>query len=385
MTDRAAAFDPQRLDILLHNSLGAVFSAASVYVLRDGSPLYATAFGTCDPEGRFDRPPAVSADTLFDLASLSKLFTTTALLRLITLGAATLDTPLVSILPECAGMRPIRPYPHPLNTGEWVAVVPPTDEQIDMRRLTLRQLLTHSSGLPAWLNLRALPDNAIRWQTCFTTALAYPPGTQVIYSDIGFILLGEVVRRLASADSLATAMQRLVIDPLGLHVHYRPAPADPQAPIAVAPTEWCQWRQRRITGEVHDENAASFGGVSGHAGLFGTARDVARLGQYYLDPLPEVPLIDPDLVRLATTAHIEDRSLGWMIRSTELSSSGAYFSAASFGHTGFTGTSLWIDPVRRLVCVLLTNAVFYGREKMAILKFRRDFHDTLIESLEGGH
>jgi CubicO group peptidase (beta-lactamase class C family) len=370
----------QRLDAFLETGVGTIYSAVSAHVLRDAVPIFTAAFGTGDPDGRLDQPPAVTPDTFFDLASLSKLFTTTALFRLIDAGRVTLDTPLAAVLPEFSGMRPIRPYPNPLNTGEWVEVVPPTDVQIDTSTITLRQLLSHSSGLPAWLNLRTLPDNTARLHACFTTPFAYPPGTQVVYSDIGFILLGEVVKRLSATDSLATAMRELVLQPLGLSVHYRRAPADLSDQIALAPTEFCQWRQRRIVGEVHDENAASFGGVSGHAGLFGTARDVAALGQVYLDK--GTGFISPELVREATQVQIADRGLGWMLRTAELSSSGQYFSPGSYGHTGFTGTSLWIDPKRRIVCALLTNAVFYGRDKMAILKFRRNFHDRLIETLE---
>jgi len=372
--------DTQRINTFLAHGLGSIYSAVSVHVLRDNMPIFSAAFGTGDPDGRFEQTSAVNADTFFDLASLTKLFTTTALFRLIDAGHATLDTPLVTVLPEFDGVRPIRPYPHPLNTGEWVEVVPPTELKINASMITLRQLLSHSSGLPAWLNLRYLPDNVARLQACFTTPFAYPPGTRVVYSDIGYILLGEVVTRLSGKDSLATAIQTLVLHPLGMTVHYRHAPADLSVQVAVAPTEFCQWRQRRIVGEVHDENAASFGGISGHAGLFGTARDVAALGQVYLDH--GSGFISPELVQEATRMQIEDRGLGWMLRSAELSSSGQYFSPGSYGHTGFTGTSLWIDPERRIVCALLTNAVFYGRDRMAILKFRRDFHDMLIETFD---
>ena len=380
MTEKNVLNSPERLNNLLASGVGSIYSAVTAHVLSDNKPIFVAAMGTVDPDGRLDQPPMVSADTFFDLASLTKLFTTTALFRLIDAGMVKLDSPLVEILPEFSGVRPIRPYPHPLNPGEWVEVVPTTDFKIDTSTTIIRQLLTHSSGLPAWLNLRYLPNNEARLEVCFATPFAYPPDSQVIYSDIGYILLGEVVRRLSGLASLVEAMQMLVLQPLNMTAHYRRAPADLSDHVVIAPTEFCQWRQRRIVGEVHDENAASFGGSSGHAGLFGTAKDVARLGQLYLDHGGS--FISPDLAREATTVHIADRGLGWMMRTAELSSSGQYFSPGSFGHTGFTGTSLWVDPVRGLVCALLTNAVFYGRDKMAIMQFRRDVHDTLIESLD---
>ncbi|MHB8629494.1 MAG: serine hydrolase domain-containing protein [Aggregatilineales bacterium] len=372
--------DWQALAALLQDGIGKLYTAASAQVQQHGSLIYKGAFGTLDLEGRLNQGEPATPETFFDLASLTKLFTVTAFFRLIDAGRVTLDTPVVTVLPEFAGQRPIRSYPHPLNTGEWVAVVPPTDTLIDAGMVTFRHLLTHSSGLPAWLNLRNEADNIARLQLCFTTPFAYPPGTQAIYSDIGLILLGEAIARL-NGTSLAETVQTLVLSPLNSKAHYRPAPADPNASQAhIAPTEWCTWRQRRIVGEVHDENAASFGGVAGHAGLFGRAADVAALAQVYLDGGGE--LISPGLVREAIRLQIGDRGLGWMLRSPETSSSGRFFSPNSYGHTGFTGTSVWVDPERSLVCVLLTNRVFYGRDADGIIAFRRAFHNTVIETLE---
>lgn len=380
--------DWQALNTLLRGGVGTVYTAVSVQVWQRGVRIYEGAFGTLDPDGRFDQGEPTTPQTFFDLASLTKLFTVTAFFRLIHTATSegcidarpiTLDTPIVAVLPEFAGQRPIRPYPHPLNTGEWVEVVPPTDVLVDSKTITFRQLLTHSSGLPAWLNLRHESDNAARLRMCFTTPFAYPPDTQVVYSDIGLILLGEALARLMGMP-LAETVQTLVLTPLGSTAHYRPAPADPKvSQTHVAPTEFCNWRKRRIIGEVHDENAASFGGVAGHAGLFGTAADVASLAQIYLDG--GAGLITPDLVRDATRLHIGDRGLGWMMRSPEGSSSGRYFSPTSYGHTGFTGTSVWVDPERQLVCVLLTNRVFFGRNADPIISFRRTFHDAVIETL----
>lgn len=375
------------LNELLSSAIGSVYSAAAVEVRQGGQVMYVREFGRLDPEGSPDQGTPTTRATLFDLASLTKLFTTTAFFKLVEAGHVKIDTPLIDVLPEFNGLRSIRPYPYPLNTGEQVAIVPPTDDQFDASTVSFRHLLTHSSGLPAWLNLRDAPDKASRLAMCLDTPFAYPPGTRVVYSDVGFILLGLALERLMGAP-LDEVMRTQVIGPLDLDARYGVIVEN------VAPTEFCQWRQRRVIGEVHDENSAALGGVAGHAGLFGTARDVAILGQVYLDSAAEVAsaeivrrpaFIDPPIAQEATHRQIEDRGLGWMLRSLSgPTSSGHYFSANSYGHTGFVGTSLWVDPARELVCTLLTNNVFYGRDKDAIIKFRPLFHDTVIEALERG-
>jgi CubicO group peptidase (beta-lactamase class C family) len=285
-----------------------------------------------------------------------------------------LDTPLGAILPDFNGPRPIRPYPNPLNTAELVSVVPPTDAVVDAGAVTFEDLLTHSSGLPAWLNLRTKATEAERISFCLTTPFAYPTRSQVVYSDIGYILLGKAIEEMTH-QSLDVALDDLVLRPLGLHVRYGPITGN------VAPTEFDPWRGRRIVGEVHDENAASLHGVAGHAGLFGICTDVAALGEIYLKH--GAGFISQALADNATHLHIGDRGLGWMMRTPEGSPSGRYFSAGSFGHTGFVGTSLWVDPQRELICALLTNNVYFGRDRRAIVDFRRRFHDGVIEALEG--
>lgn len=366
------------LDELLHSSLGTVFTAASVEVRQRGSVIYQKTVGSLDPEGKLggDVPP-VRRDTLFDFASLTKLFTTAAFFRLVDAGHVSVDTPVIDVLPAFAGSRPIRPYPDPLKPGAVVEVVPPTETRVDASAITFRHLLTHSSGLPAWINLRDTDDIPGRLAMCLTTPFAYPTGTRVVYSDVGYILIGEAIAKLTDSP-LDSAMKRLVIKPLELSLHYSPIP-DPVG--KVPPTEFCQWRQRRIVGEVHDENSATLNGVAGHAGLFGTASDVATLAQVFL--ADGGGFITPRLARESVRRQIEDRGLGWMLRSPQGSSSGSLFSENSYGHTGFVGNSVWVDPARQLICVVLTNRVFFGRNPDAIIKFRPKFHDALINALEG--
>ncbi len=361
-------------------SAGWVYTAASVYIRQHDATLYRSAVGSLDPDGKLDANcPQTRSDTLFDFASLTKLYTTTAFFRLVDAGRVRLDDPVKTVLPAFDGPRPIRAYDNPLKLDEQIAVVPPTDETVDAGTVTFEHLLTHSSGLPAWINLRKAETESARLEMCVSTPFAYPTGTRVVYSDVGFILLGMTIERLTDKP-LDQAMKSLVIKPLELTARFGPITTS-----NVAPTEFCAWRQRRLVGEVDDENSATLHGVAGHAGLFGTATDLAMLGQVYLNK--GGGFISPRLAENATRAHIEDRGLGWMIRTPEGSSSGSHFSAGSFGHTGFVGTSLWVDPQRELVCALLTNNVFFGRDQHHrddLVRFRPLFHDTLIAALESG-
>jgi CubicO group peptidase (beta-lactamase class C family) len=178
-----------------------------------------------------------------------------------------------------------------------------------------------------------------------------------------------------------------VLQPLGLtYTTHNPlahgVPSD-----EIVPTERCAWRKRRCIGEVHDENAASLGGVAGHAGLFSTAWEVAVLGQMYLNGgcYGGTRILSAELVEQMTNtqANWQDnpRGLGWMLRSQNGSSSGKWFSPSSYGHTGYTGTSLWIDPERALIVVLLTNRVYGGRDPTGIARLRPLLHDAIIEAL----
>jgi CubicO group peptidase (beta-lactamase class C family) len=201
------------------------------------------------------------------------------------------------------------------------------------------------------------------------------------------MLLGEAVSRLFDwPGDLAETLREHLFEPLDLdmmafnplHLGYEQT--------AIVPTEDDPtWRKRRCWGEVHDENACGVGGVAGHAGLFGTARDVAALGQAWLERDPRLK-IAPDLMQAATQPHEETegmrRGLGWMIKAREDSSAGDLFNVDSYGHTGFTGTSLWIDPQRELVVACLTNRVYPGREREGIHPFRRVLHDLIVKAVD---
>lgn len=363
----------EALDRLLRQSLGTIYTAAQVEVRYRNAVLYRAEFGTLDGEGRAGAP--VTRHTRFDYASLTKLFTTLAFFRLVEAGRVQLNQPVCSVLPAFGGARAIRPYPDPLKVGVYVQVVPPTDQTVDAARVTFYHLLTHSSGLPAWLDLRAAPDLEARRAVCLQTPFSAPIGERVLYSDIGYILLGMAIEALTDRP-LREAMQRLVLRPLELSALYSPI----EPPDSVPPTELCAWRGKRVQGEVHDENAATLGGAAGHAGLFGTASDMALIGQLYLDE--GGGFISARLAREAVRPQVGDRGLGWQLRSADPDSSVYALSPRSYGHTGFVGNSLWIDPERQLVAAVLTNNIFFGRQDRQIFSFRRRFHDLLIKALE---
>jgi len=249
------------------------------------------------------------------------------------------------------------------------------------REVTLRMLLAHSSGLPAYekLFLRA-PTREQLLAAAFTTPLTADPGTRAEYSDIGFIVLGVALERLAD-ESLDRFCQREVFGPLGMsHAAFNPPPA---WRAAIPPTaDDRTFRKRIIQGEVQDENASVLGGVAGHAGLFASAQDLAVFGNVMSlggSPIVSAPTLQTFTRREASPAGTS-RALGWDTPSS-LSQSGKYFSAASFGHLGYTGTSLWIDPERCLSVTLLTNRTWPDCANQAIKELRPRFHDAILEAI----
>ncbi len=314
-----------------------VLPGGVVLVRHRGQQIVLAAYGLSYKHDSLGAPAAspipAATDTLYDLASLTKLFTTTAVMRLVEQDKLALDEPVARWLPDFAA-------------GGKDAV-------------TLRHLLTHTSGLPAYLELWKLEVTpAARLQRVLSTPVLASPGTVFRYSDLGLIALGHVVEVIAGA-SLDRVIHDMVSAPLRLdHTMYRP-PADLKPRIA--PTEYEDAVGRgMVWGEVHDENAWSLGGVAGHAGIFGTAADLGRFAQLYLDGgvFDGVRLLRPDTVADMTRNQIGDlewRGLGWELNADYYM--GHLASPLTYGHTGFTGTSLVIDPERQLIVVLLTNRV----------------------------
>jgi len=313
--------------------------------------------------GRFTYDPAsteVTTSNIFDLASLTKVLATTAMAMILyERGLLDLEAPVTAIVPEFANGEPRR------------------------RDVTVRMLLAHSSGLPAYekLFLRAQTREA-PLRAAFATPLAAAPGTRAAYSDIGFIILGVALASLAD-ESLDAFCQREVFGPLGMaHTTFNPARA---LKDSIPPTaDDRSFRHRIIQGEVQDENASVLGGVAGHAGLFSTAEDLAIFAHALLNgghPILRSSTVTVELFsRRESVPEGTSRALGWDTPSAH-SQSGKHFSSRSFGHLGYTGTSLWIDPDRQLSITLLTNRTWPDCQNQAIKQVRPAFHDAVIESL----
>jgi CubicO group peptidase (beta-lactamase class C family) len=357
---------------ILHEAINQkAFAAASVAVTHSGSLVALKALGSFTSEAgapsssrslREGGQDAVHPTTLFDLASLTKaVATATIAMLLYERGLLDLEAPVSAIVPEFT-----------------------TDAARDPRRqeVTLRMLLAHSSGLPAhekfFLKAR---NRAELLEAAFTTPLAVDPATRTEYSDIGFIILGTALERLAD-ESLDRFSQREIFAPLAMtHTTFNP-PLEIRAKIP--PTADDQtFRRRIIQGEVQDENASVLGGVAPHAGLFSTAEDLAKFAQAMLNH--GSPILRPETVALFTRRESAppgtSRALGWDTPSAP-SQSGKYFSPQSFGHLGYTGTSLWIDPARQLSITLLTNRTWPDSSNQAIKQIRPKFHDAIIEALK---
>ncbi|MCL4831621.1 MAG: beta-lactamase family protein [Caldilineaceae bacterium] len=378
---------------VLQEAVPACAPALVCRVEQAGVCLYEGAFGWLDPE-KHSRP--VQVDSPFDLASVTKLFTATAFLRLVDRGLAALDQPLAAVLPEFGGMRPIGGAEDPLAKTPLAGDPRRAGEWVDAGRVTFRHLLTHTSGLPAWRSVYAqcgppphlpLNENELdqRQGLALAALVSYPfvaqPGESYLYSDTGLLLLGFAVARLSGYGRLDRALGALVCQPLGLSARFCPVPDEWER---IVPTEACAWRERRLVGEVHDENAAGLGGVAGHAGLFATAADVCRLGRLFLNG--GEGLLSPGLVAQGireqhASAEGIRRGLGWQLRSDPNPTCSTAFSGSSFGHTGFTGTSLWCDPARALCVALLTNRVYHGRDARRIIALRPRVHQAIAQLL----
>jgi len=333
----------------------------------------------------------VTRETVFDLASLTKpVATTTALMLLVSEGAVQLDDPVAKVLPEF--------------------------EECEKQEVTLRQLLTHSSGLRPWRGYHepllakerktgeswlATPQGR-EWilDRVIRSTLVHEPGEAAIYGDLDFIVLGAVVEALAR-QPLGDFCRERIFGPLGM-ADTRFLPVSSEGPVQeasgekidsslrrrIAATEDCPWRRRVIWGEVHDPNAWAMGGVAGHAGLFSTAGDLMRFGQTLLDvwhgrseALPRATLrIFAERQGLQSDS---DWALGWDTPTQGASSSGQHFSAQSIGHLGFTGTSLWVDFEQEAIVVLLTNRIHLVA-KRSRFELRPIVHDHVIDAFLAG-
>jgi len=342
-----------------------VFPGAVLLASRGGEICFheAAGFSAVKP-----RPIRMTRATIFDLASLTKpVATTTAVMKLVDRSAIKLDDPVNRWIPEFSG------------GGK--------------DRVTIRHLLNHSSGLRAWEPFYKEVIAAGRRRPGFVGStdakrlvldrihrnrLVYSPGAKSIYSDLGFILLGELVERVLGF-SLDRFCRNEIFRPMEMRQTFF-IKTGAHRRGRFASTERSDWRKKIVTGQVHDDNAYVMGGVAGHAGLFGTAMDLNRFAQRILgsmrgnDPVLPRKIVETFVTRQTTPGS--SWALGWDTPS-DPSSSGRFFSPRSFGHLGYTGTSLWIDPEQDLAVVLLTNRVHPSSRNIKIRTFRPLIHDLV--------
>jgi serine-type D-Ala-D-Ala carboxypeptidase len=311
-----------------------IFPGAVVLIAQGAEVLHQAAYGTTMYADPGSQP--VQLDTIYDVASLTKMFTATAALRLNDAGKLELGAPVASYLP--AFRTP---------------------------NVLIRHLLTHTSGLDIRLSALRHAGRAGMLDAVYHSAPIHPPGSTVAYTNVNALLLGEVVARLQGTP-LDAALRDLVLAPLGLHdTRFRPPPA---LRWRIAPTERDEeWRGALIHGSVHDESTHALGGVAGHAGLFSTAADVSTFCRMWLDaiadlPAQSAPFLRSDTARLAVsnqTAGLHAAcGLGWMLDRPNFMGAAP---TGSFGHTGFTGPAMIVVPERRLIVVLLSNRVYPRR------------------------
>jgi CubicO group peptidase (beta-lactamase class C family) len=328
-------------------AIGSLYTACVVRVERRGE-VDQFAVGSLCPDPRAGPDASCTLDALFDLASLTKLATTALVLSFVKDRVIALDTPFRELVPDFRGGR--------------------KDD------VTLRHVLTHTAGLKWWLPL--WKETQSREEAFWRAAqepLAQDLGT-FTYSDLGYIMFTQALATIGGKP-FGELMRERVLGPVdALDADFGPRLSE----RCVATEEDTEWRMRRLRGEVHDENAFAFTGTSGHAGLFGTAADVAAIARIFRDGA----VIGNDLAALARTEHVKDgnvrRGIGLALRAPDGPMVGRHFSVDAYGHTGFTGTSLWIDPQLDLTVILLTNRVYFGRgNDDAMYRFRIAVHEAV--------
>lgn len=374
MCGKDLAMRNERLSGLLQTHIDTGEFPAAVYLVGERDQIvYEDALGYSVVE---PYRIANKLDTIYDLASLTKPLVTALLCaRRIELGELTLDS----------------------SVSHYLAEFDRTDKQI----ITVRELLTHTSGLPAWRPLYLLTDDEPERAAgaIANLDLEYKPGTRVVYSDLGFIALGILLERM-SHQRLADMAKHEIFEPLNLQQTFFNPELALQTGIAACETgnayevdmckqsgagEYANSRQRLIWGEVHDGNAYFLGGAAGHAGLFSTARETFVIAQQFLGHMTK--LLTPDTCRLfrenMTPGLEEARSLGWQLAATKDSTAGVSLPPDSFGHNGFTGTCVWIDPNSQRVSILLTNRTHARALPFAnINAVRREFNTLAAKALQ---
>jgi CubicO group peptidase (beta-lactamase class C family) len=358
--NESSAIKPQgtfdEVDSLIYSAISdSTFPGAVLLVNKSGKIIFNKAYG------RFtyaDTSSAVTTETIFDIASLTKVIaTTTAAMICYEKELFSLDDPVSKFIPSFAAQG--------------------------KANITIKNLLLHNSGLPAFKRFYkkySLPDEIIN--DIYLTELEYETGTKTVYSDLGMIVLAKVIEKV-TGESLDVLCRKEIFQPLDMRSTLFNPPDSIQ--YKINPTEIDNyWRNKLVWGKVHDETASMLDGVAGHAGLFTTADNINKLLRSLLSQATNngINLVKKQTVELFTKKFSEEstRALGWDTKSAENSSAGNLFDITSFGHTGFTGTSVWIDPTKDLIVVFLPNRVYPTRENKKIYKLRPVLHDAVVRT-----
>ncbi|MDH5560117.1 MAG: beta-lactamase family protein [Deltaproteobacteria bacterium] len=348
----------QKIENLVLQSIeNQTFPCVELFLAQGNEVIYHEVFGRIEKYPDSDKLPK---NALFDLASITKaLATASAVLLLIEQGRLFLEERVVEFIPEFS--------------------------REDTKKITIKQLLTHNSGLPAWARLYDENfDFKKGFQKLLSTALINEPGKEIVYSCLGYLLLGEIIRRV-SKSSLSEFCATNLFLPLGLnHLLFKPDPLDKN----LVSTSYCPLRQIMLKGIVHDENAYLFNQEGGNAGLFGTVSDVYHFCRMLMNggELNGERIFSELSVQLMFKNHspktLAPRAIGWDINSpfSNYQSCGDLMPVGSFGHLGFTGTSLWFDPVSKIVVQVLSNRVHFQDtdNKNKIMEFRPKIHNLLL-------
>jgi len=339
----------------------SAFPGAAISVGVKGRLVLQEGYGnfSYDPKSR-----QIKTNSIFDLASVTKVVSTTTIaMVLVDKGKLNLEWKVSEIIPDFKG-----------NEKE---------------NVTVRHLLTHTSGLPGWeqFYLRIKGKELIVQEIC-STELIYQPGTKTIYSDLGMILMQKVLETI-SQKPLDLLIQEYLCRPLAMsRTFYNP---EPQYLNDIVPTEISDFHKKLVRGFVHDENTFVMGGVSGHAGLFSTVEDLSRFCQMYLNGgiYRFKRIFEPNTIKTfrarQNIVKESTRAIGWDTRSEKNSMSGDYMSMNAFGHSGFTGTTIWMDPDNEVFVVLLTNRVYPTRENQKIRHVRPKVHNYVMKSMLNSH
>lgn len=334
------------------------FPGAVVLISKDGENLYEKAYGNFTYDKNSNK---VKVNSIFDLASLTKVTaTTTAAMICVDRGLFSLDDKVAKYISEFGANK--------------------------KEEVTIKNLMLHNAGLVAWKPFFKTEiktaDELLNY--IYNSELQYEPGTKTVYSDWGFITLAKIIEHV-TGNTLDEFCKEEIFEPLGM----RRTMFNPSAKLKdeILPTEEDKyWRNRLVQGTVHDETSDMLGGVAGHAGLFSTAGDLAKLLQMLLQKgnCNGKQFVKPETVNefIKQQSSLSTRAIGWDTKSDKNSTAGNLLSKVSYGHTGFTGTSAWTDPTRNLIIIFLTNRVYPTRENSKLFRIRGSLHDAVVNAVE---